>query len=622
MSSTTVASRAYAVVPAKRSRWSRGGAYRPRSAPAAGSARHRADAGRRDRAARSPDRQPASCRRSFRRGYRARAAPSTRHHWRPRPDRQPVPGCVGRDVLAGACVPTSGPAGAVPVRVRSRSSAGLRWRRGRLWHPRRQHRPLRTGPGSGDRCEGRRFAPLARRIYVPGILSSQPSQVCPPAHGTVPERRANVQKGARPRGTDRRYSVPFRGSAGRRNDAGTRWLGCCPPEMSTGETHPRAKRPMNRAKTPLRRRAAPIVLACNASTSLGIGERAKLIIGDEPAAWVGANGRGLWESLTTSLGKDGVDARLFLIGTRYPADPTHWWQTVIDGGDTATRRVFHITGDARQWKSWREVQRCNPMVKQSQVFAAQLRAEHTDAKKSAPARFTFQRIRLNARMHGKTADSVLIQPSAVDTLLARPPAPRAGACIVAIDMGGATGWSGGTAVWESGRIECFAVCPQTAEAMEVQDGRDTGDYRALADLGVLVESGVNVPSGDLIAGEIRQRWPEALCIIGDIYRLPQLQEAFDGELPIHLRKWKWAEQTQDVTTFRRLATDGPPLLSLADDGTREIFTVSLSETIVEGDSLGNVRVSKMRGDRRSRNDVISAAVMATWGLTSHISMLA
>ena len=31
MSSTTVASRAYAVVPAKRSRWSRGGAYRPRA---------------------------------------------------------------------------------------------------------------------------------------------------------------------------------------------------------------------------------------------------------------------------------------------------------------------------------------------------------------------------------------------------------------------------------------------------------------------------------------------------------------------------------------------------------------------------------------------------------------
>ena len=255
MSSTTVASRAYAVVPARRSRWSRGGASRPSSAPAAGSARHRADASRRDRAARSPDPQPASCRRPFRRGFRARAAPSTRHRWCPRPDQQPLSGCVGRDVLAGACVPTPGPAGAVPVRVRSRSSAGLRWTRGRLWHPRRQHRPLRTGLASGDRCKGRRFG--AGRMYVPGILSSQPSQVCLPSHGTVPERRANVQKGARLRGTDRRCSAPFRGSAGRRKDAGTRWLGCCPPEMSTGETHPRAKRPMNRAKTPLRRRAAP-----------------------------------------------------------------------------------------------------------------------------------------------------------------------------------------------------------------------------------------------------------------------------------------------------------------------------------------------------------------------------
>ena len=285
MSSTTVASRAYAVVPARRSRWSHGGASRPSSAPAAGSARHRADASRRDRAARSPDPQPASCRRSFRRGFRARAAPSTRHRRCPRPDQQPLSGCVGRDVLAGACVPNPGAAGAVPVRVRSRSSAGLRWTRGRLWHPRRQHRPLHTGPGSGDRCKGRRFAP--RRMYVPGILSSQPSQVCLPSHGTVPERRANVQKGARPRGTDRRCSVPFRGSAGRRKDAGTRWLGCCPPERSTGETHPRAKRPMNRAKTPLRRRAAP-------AEGLQRDGRRRLATVAYTLAWTRTRGGGGW----------------------------------------------------------------------------------------------------------------------------------------------------------------------------------------------------------------------------------------------------------------------------------------------------------------------------------------
>ena len=260
MSSTTVASRAYAVVPARRSRWSRGGASRPGSAPAAGSARHRADASRRDRAARSPDPQPASCRRPFRRGFRARAAPSTRHRWCPcpRPDQQPLSGCVGRDVLAGACAPTPGPAGAVPVRVRSRSSAGLRWTRGRLWHPRRQHPPLRTGLASGDRCTGRRFG--TRRMYVPGILSSQPSQACLPSHGTVPERRANVQKGARLSG--RRPKVFGAVRLGWLPERRRHALACLmsPPEMATGETHSRAKEPMNRAKNPLRRRAAPSAL--------------------------------------------------------------------------------------------------------------------------------------------------------------------------------------------------------------------------------------------------------------------------------------------------------------------------------------------------------------------------
>ena len=56
-------------------------------------------------------------------------------------------------------------------------------------------------------ARGRRFA--ARRMYVAGILSSQPSQACLPSHGTVPERRVNVQKGARLRGTDRRCSDRF-----------------------------------------------------------------------------------------------------------------------------------------------------------------------------------------------------------------------------------------------------------------------------------------------------------------------------------------------------------------------------------------------------------------------------
>ena len=76
MPSTTVASRAYAVVPARQSRCSRG-ASRTSSAPAAGSARHRPDAGR--GAARSPDAQPAACQMSFPCDFRARTTLFVRH---------------------------------------------------------------------------------------------------------------------------------------------------------------------------------------------------------------------------------------------------------------------------------------------------------------------------------------------------------------------------------------------------------------------------------------------------------------------------------------------------------------------------------------------------------------
>ena len=220
-----VESWAYAVVPARWSRWSRG-ASRTSSAAAAGSARHRADAGR--GAARNPDAQPASCRRSFPCDFRACTAPNTRHRCRPRPDRQSLPGCVGRDVLAGACVPMPGPAGAVPVRVRSRSSVGLRSRRERLWHPRRQHRP----PPPGDRCGRRRFAARAGRLYVLGMLSPPRSQVLP-SQDTVSERRANVQKGARLGGPARAGGVI--GFGGSPKEADGVLAGYCHPSKRTEE---------------------------------------------------------------------------------------------------------------------------------------------------------------------------------------------------------------------------------------------------------------------------------------------------------------------------------------------------------------------------------------------------
>ena len=236
-----------------------------------------------------PGAQPAPSRRSSPGGVPADAAASARHRRPPRPDRRPPPaGCVDRGVLAGACASTPGPVGAAPVRARSHSSAGLRAMRGRLWPQRRRPRPPHTAPGRGERrCElrlaslnspatagpcwaphrhggsvgpcdlDRWWHPTRPRRHVPRTSSSllRPSQRHLPSQGTVPKRRANVQ-GAE--GTTE--------ASGRRDQAGLAARkrrvgavrGAVPAQNEPKSDRPRAKTPMNRRKSRLRRRAAPI----------------------------------------------------------------------------------------------------------------------------------------------------------------------------------------------------------------------------------------------------------------------------------------------------------------------------------------------------------------------------
>ena len=112
--------------------------------------RGRAASGRRRRTRPTDGAQPAPCRRSSPGGVLAGAAASARHRRPPRPDRQPSAGGVGRGVLAGACASTPDPAGAVRVRGRSHSSAGLRPNRGRPWPQRKAASAAAHGVWSGE----------------------------------------------------------------------------------------------------------------------------------------------------------------------------------------------------------------------------------------------------------------------------------------------------------------------------------------------------------------------------------------------------------------------------------------------------------------------------------------
>ena len=133
----------------------------------------------------------------------------------------------------------SWPRRAVPVPVRSRHLPGFAGRD--RFGIRETASAAAHGARLGRSMQGTQVCSTSK---VPGCLVTAIAGL-PPFPGTVPERRANVQKGARLRGDRPTVFGTVSNSAGRRKARVRAGL-----DMSTGETHPRAKRPMNRAKTP------------------------------------------------------------------------------------------------------------------------------------------------------------------------------------------------------------------------------------------------------------------------------------------------------------------------------------------------------------------------------------
>ena len=252
MSSTTVASRAYAVVPARRSRGSRGGASRPGSAPAAGSARHRADASRRDRARAQP--RPTTCivPEAVRRGFRARGGSEHSTPLVPLPSAGPA---ASFGLRWSRCPCRSLRTNSWPRRCSSRSSSLSLICRASL----DERKALASAKTASAAAHGARLGGSMHGTPVRGTSNVRPwnpvvtaiAGLPPfPRHRTrtpreCPEGSAPV--GEKTEGVRRRDEARL---AAEKTPVRAGLLDV-PPEMATGETHPRAKEPMNRAKNPL-----------------------------------------------------------------------------------------------------------------------------------------------------------------------------------------------------------------------------------------------------------------------------------------------------------------------------------------------------------------------------------
>ena len=121
------------------------------------------------------------------------------------------------------------------------------------------------------------------------------------------------------------------------------------------------------------------------------GARSTLILCDEPASWEGG-GDSMFSALRTGLGKK-EGSRLVALGTR-PADPHHWFATMLEGTDSRYRQVHKagVTDPPFQKRTWL---RANPSLPFMPALEKRIRLEAEDAKNDASLLPSFLALRLN-----------------------------------------------------------------------------------------------------------------------------------------------------------------------------------------------------------------------------------
>ncbi len=217
-----------------------------------------------------------------------------------------------------------------------------------------------------------------------------------------------------------------------------------------------------------------------------------------------------------------------------------------------------------------------------------LREERDAARSDSRLRASF----LSYRMNLPTADeaTVLLTVDDWERTIKRPVPPRSGRPVVGVDLGAGGSWSAAVAVWKSGRTEAIAVAPgvPSIDAQERRDRVPAGTYQRLVAAGRLtVADGLRVPPVRTVVDRIMDWRPASVTC--DRFRLPELQDAAAGRVPIRPRVARWSDAAADIRALRKMAADGPLAV---EEGTRGLMTVSLTAAQVRNDDQGNCRLSK------------------------------
>ena len=90
----------------------------------------------------------------------------------------------------------------------------------------------------------------------------------------------------------------------------------------------------------LESRARVRVISSDSRRALGLGANVRLVIADEPGAWMPTSGARLWDAIVTALGKRKMT--VVAVGTIAPAPVTAWWPQFVAEGSGAGRHVSPV----------------------------------------------------------------------------------------------------------------------------------------------------------------------------------------------------------------------------------------------------------------------------------------
>ena len=347
-------------------------------------------------------------------------------------------------------------------------------------------------------------------------------------------------------------------------------------------------------------------IASRGRTAFGL-VHAPFVIMDEPGSLETRGGELLYEAVSTALGKPDSPMRVMLIGTLAPAAENGWWHRLVGGGSHGSTHVTLLQGRLKDWDSWSNIRRCNPLVEVSATFRKRLLEERDQARADPRLKATFCSFRLNVPSADES--QTLLTQDDWRLSCARDLPARSGRPLVGIDLGGSRAWSSAVAIFKSGRVEAIAFAPglPSLADQEKRDRVPKGTYARLVEAGSLrLATGLHVPPVGLLLDAVREEFGVPDCYIGDRFRLGELQDQA-GRVPIVPRVSRWSESSFDIRALRRLMKDGP--MVVAPDS-RELIVASLAASQVQNDSSGNVRMVKADSNSCGRDDVVAAWILA------------